>query len=169
MAACRAGLTAGPVGGEAGYLLAAEAVLRALVDAEQRGHGALAQSELVHALGAAKPLGASATDVLARMRRERLLRPRRQHGSERWWTAAPAGRQFLARDSAARDDAWTVRDAGRAAGPDLRRASPGAAARTARRCRRSGASRTPSSSRCSTELLARGQLDPTARTRRGWS
>jgi hypothetical protein len=103
-------LEAGPVGGEAGYLLAAEAVLRALVDAEQRGQGALAQSELVHALGAAKPLGASATDVLARMRRERLLRRWRQRGNERWWTAAPAGRQLLARDSAARDDAWTVED-----------------------------------------------------------
>jgi hypothetical protein len=104
-------LTAAPVGGEAGYLIAAEAVLRTLVDAEDRGRGALTEIELLPALGDAKPLGTSAGDVLGRMRREQLIRARNGHNQERWWTAAPAGRRFLYRDTAARDDSWTVADA----------------------------------------------------------
>jgi hypothetical protein len=104
-------LTAAPVGGEAGYLIAAEAVLRALVHAEDRGRGTLTEIELLHALSDAKPLGASASDVLGRMRREELIRVRWNFGEERWWTAAPAGRRFLHRDIVARDDAWAVADA----------------------------------------------------------
>ena len=105
-------LDSAAVGGEAGYLVAAEAVLRALVDGED-GHyprSALSELELVRALGDAKPLGASATDVLERMRRERLITRRHAHGDEPWFAAAAAGRQFLQRDTSARDDAWTVRD-----------------------------------------------------------
>jgi hypothetical protein len=102
-------LTAAPIGGEAGYLIAAEAVLRALVDAEDRGRSALAEIELLGALGDAKPLGTSAGDVLGRMRREQLIRVRWDRG-EGWWTAAPAGRRFVHRDTAALDDAWTVSD-----------------------------------------------------------
>ncbi len=104
-------LTAAPVGGEAGYLMAAEAVLRALVDAEDRGRSALSEIELLRAVGDAKPLGTTASDVLGRMRREQLIRVRGDHGEERWWAAAPPGRQFLHRDTAARDDAWAVNDA----------------------------------------------------------
>lgn len=104
-------LSAASIGGEAGYLIAAEAVLRALVDAEDRGRSALSKIELLRALGDAKPLGTSASDVLGRMRREQLIRVRTGHGEERWWTAAPPGRQFLHRDTAARDDAWAVTDA----------------------------------------------------------
>jgi hypothetical protein len=104
-------LTAAPVGGEAGYLMAAEAVLRALVDAEDRGRSALSEIELLRAVGDAKPLGTTASDVLGRMRREQLIRVRGDHGEERWWAAAPPGRQFLHRDTAARDDAWAVSDA----------------------------------------------------------
>jgi hypothetical protein len=104
-------LTAAPIGGEAGYLIAAETVLRALVDAEDRGRSALSEIELLHALGDAKPLGATASDVFARMRREQLIRARNGHDRERWWTAAPAGRRFLHRDIAARDDAWAVKSA----------------------------------------------------------
>jgi hypothetical protein len=104
-------LSAASIGGEAGYLIAAEAVLRALVDAEDRGRSSLSEIELLHTLGDAKPLGTTASDVLGRMRREQLTRTRPGGGDERWWTAAPAGRQFLHRDIAARDDAWTVSDA----------------------------------------------------------
>jgi hypothetical protein len=103
-------MAAAPVGGEAGYLIAAEAVLRALVDAEDRGRSALTEVELLGALGDAEPLGTSAGDVLTRMRRERLIRVR--HGEhERWWSAAPDGRRLLLRDTAARDDVWAVQDA----------------------------------------------------------
>jgi len=103
-------LTAAPVGGEAGYLIAAEAVLRALVDAEDRGRSALTEIELLGALGEAKPLGTSAGDVLKRMRREQLIRVRTgEH--ERWWSAARDGRRLLLRDTAARDDVWAVDDA----------------------------------------------------------
>jgi hypothetical protein len=105
-------LESAAVGGEAGYLVAAEAVLRALVDAEgsQYPRSALSQVELLRALGDAKPLGATATDVLGRMRRERLITRRHERGDEPWFAAAPAGRQFLHRDTSARDDAWAVRD-----------------------------------------------------------
>ena len=105
-------LESAAVGGEAGYLVAAEAVLRALVDAEdgRYARSALSEVELVRALGDAKPLGATATDVLERMRRERLITRRRAHGDELWFAAASAGRQFLYRDTSARDDAWAVRD-----------------------------------------------------------
>jgi len=102
-----------PVGGEAGYLIAAEAVLRALVDAEDGRHprSALSESDLLGELGDAKPLGTSASDVLGRMARENLLARRpAPYGDERWWAAAPAGRQLLHRDTSARDDAWTVSD-----------------------------------------------------------
>jgi len=97
------------IGGEAGYLLAAEAVLRALVGAEEGQYAlsALAEGELLRALGHAKPLGATATDVLERMRRERLI-TRRQAHDEAWYAAAPAGRQFLHRDTSASQDAWAV-------------------------------------------------------------
>ena len=104
-------LSAAPIGGEAGYLIAAEAVLRALVDAEARGRSSLAEIELLRAIGDAKPLGSSASEVFGRMRREQLVRVHVGHGEERWWTAAPAGRQFLHRDTAACDDAWAVTDA----------------------------------------------------------
>jgi hypothetical protein len=104
-------LDAAPVGGQAGYLLAAEAVLRALVAAEDRGRDTLSELELLRALGNAKPLGTTASDVLDRMRREKLIRNRASGSDrERWWVAAPAGRQFLHRDTAARDDAWKVHD-----------------------------------------------------------
>jgi hypothetical protein len=104
-------LSCAPVGGEAGYLIAAEAVVRALVDAEDRGRSSLVEIELLHALGDAKPLGASAGEVLTRMRREQLIRAQAGCGEERRWTAAPAGRRFLHRDTAAREDAWAVGDA----------------------------------------------------------
>ena len=100
------------MGGEAGYLVAAEAVLRALVHAEdgRYSRGALSEGALLRALGDAKPLGATATDVLDRMRRERLITRRHAHRDESWFAAAPAGRQFLHRDTSARDAAWTVAD-----------------------------------------------------------
>ena len=44
------------------------------------------------------------------MRRERLIARRHAHRDEPWFAAAPAGRQFLHRDTSARDDAWTVAD-----------------------------------------------------------
>jgi hypothetical protein len=99
--------------GEAGYLAAAEAVLRTLVDAEdgRYARSSLSEPELLRALGDAKPLGATAMDVLERMRHEQLITRRRApYGEERWWAAAPAGRQFLHRDTSARDDAWAVSD-----------------------------------------------------------
>src|SRR4051794_4367330 len=100
------------VGGEAGYLVAAEAVLRALVDAEdgRYARSALAEGELLRVLGDAKPLGSSASDVLERMRRERLIERRHATGDEPWYAAAAAGRQFLHRDTSARGEAWTVGD-----------------------------------------------------------
>src|SRR4051794_2645844 len=100
------------VGGEAGYLAAAEAVLRALVDAEdgRYARSALAEGELLRALGDAKPLGSRASDVLERMRRERLIERRHATGDEPWYAAAAAGRQFVHRDTSARGDAWTVHE-----------------------------------------------------------
>ena len=83
-------LQAAAPAGEAGYLLAAEAVLRALVDAEDGRYArrALGERELLRALGDAKPLGATAADVLERMRRERLItRARAPYGDEPWWSA----------------------------------------------------------------------------------
>ena len=100
---------AGPIGGEAGYLAAAEAVLRALVDAEDRGRSALTESELLRVVGDAKPLGTTASDVLDRMRREKFVTIDRRR-DEPWITAASAGRRFVHRNAGAHDDAWTVRD-----------------------------------------------------------
>ena len=68
-------LSAAPVGGEAGYLIAAEAVLRALVDAEDRGRSTLSEIDLLEALGDAKPLGATAGAV--RLIVSAAARPRR--------------------------------------------------------------------------------------------
>src|SRR3954471_1596978 len=74
------------VGGEAGYLMAAEAVLRALVDVEREGRYALLEEQLAHAVGPAKPPGVSVTAVLARMRREQLIRVSvRGSDGQRWW------------------------------------------------------------------------------------
>jgi hypothetical protein len=107
-------LDTAPVGGEAGYLIAAETVLRVLVAAEDGTYArsSLAESELLRELGDAKPLGATATDVLERMLREKLIARRRgPREDERWWAAAPAGRQFLHRNTAAGDASWAVHDA----------------------------------------------------------
>jgi hypothetical protein len=107
-------LDTAPVGGEAGYLIAAESVLRALVAAEDGAYSrcSLAESELLRELGDAKPLGATANDVLERMLREKLIARRRGPGDdERWWAAAAAGRQFLHRNTAADDASWAVHDA----------------------------------------------------------
>ncbi len=113
-----------PIGGEAGYLVAAEAVVRALTDAEERGRGALSEVELTHALADAKPVGVTITEVLTRMRRERLDRRGAPHGSgEFLWTAAPAGRRLLAgRDSTACAEEWRVDECRSACRADLPRA-----------------------------------------------
>jgi hypothetical protein len=104
-------LQAGPIGGEAGYLVAAEAVLRALVHAEdERGRPSLTETELLRELGDAKPLGATAADVLERMRREKFITIQTEHRDQPWITAAPAGRRFLHRDTAAHDESAIVRD-----------------------------------------------------------
>jgi hypothetical protein len=63
-----------PVGGEAGYLTAADAVLRALIAAEERGRDTLTDIELAHALGDDKPAGVTIDRVLRRMLREKLIR-----------------------------------------------------------------------------------------------
>src|SRR4051794_40113462 len=63
-----------PIRGEAGSLVAAEAVLRALTTAEADGRTALTDDELAVALGAQKPAGVSISDVLHRMRRDKLIR-----------------------------------------------------------------------------------------------
>ena len=65
------------IGGEAGYLIAAQAVLRALATAEERGSTLLSEHELAHALGADKPAGVSIADVLTRMRRALAASARR--------------------------------------------------------------------------------------------
>ncbi len=44
------------------------------------------------------------------MRRERLIARRHAHGEEAWWAAAPTARQFLHRDTSAREDVWAVKD-----------------------------------------------------------
>jgi hypothetical protein len=80
------------------------------VNAEEAGPQSLSELDLARALGDAKPLGSTATDVLERMRREQLIRLRPSRDRSRWWTAAPAGRQSRYRDTVARDDAWTVTD-----------------------------------------------------------
>lgn len=102
-----------PIGGEAGYLIAAEAVLRALTDGEERGRSALSEIELNHALADAKPVGVTITEVLTRMRHERLVRRGAPRGSGEFsWTGAPAGRRFLAgRDGTASREEWRVNDA----------------------------------------------------------
>lgn len=102
-------IEAGPIGGEAGYLAAAQAVLRALVDAEERGRSMLSESELLRVVGDAKPLGTTANDVLDRMRREKFLTIDRRH-DEPWVKAAAAGRRFLHRDTAIADTSWAVSD-----------------------------------------------------------
>jgi hypothetical protein len=84
-------LDVAPVGGEAGYLIAAEAVLRALVAAEERGLTALGEPELQRELGDAKPLGSTASDVLQRMRREKLIS--HAYGDRELYRAEPAGRR----------------------------------------------------------------------------
>ena len=117
-------LDTAPVGGEAGYLIAAETVLRVLVAAEDGTYArsSLAESELLRELGDAKPLGATATDVLERMLREKLIARRRgPREDERWWAAAPAGRQFLHRNTAAGDARLGGPRRARVARPDLRR------------------------------------------------
>ncbi len=101
-----------PVRGEAGYLMAAGAVLRVLVDAEDRGRDALADIELAHALGEAKPAGVTIDHVLRRMEREKLIRSARFHDGTTWLTAARAGRQRLnaTRDRSALSAEWRVDD-----------------------------------------------------------
>lgn len=103
-------LQAGPIGGEAGYLVAADAVLRALVGGEDRGRPSLTETELLRELGDAKPLGATAADVLERMRREKFITVQTAHRDQPWITAAPAGRRFLHRDTAVHDASAIVRD-----------------------------------------------------------
>jgi hypothetical protein len=102
-----------PVQGEAGYLIATEAVLCALIAAEECGRSALSELELSHALTDAKPAGVTIAAVLARMRREQLLRQLGAPGGDLiWWSAAPAGRRRLtARDGAAAGEEWCVEDA----------------------------------------------------------
>lgn len=102
-------LQAGPIGGEAGYLVAAEAVLRTLVAAEDGGRRLLTETELLRALGDAKPLGSTADDVMQRMTREKLITINRRH-EEASISATSAGRRFVHRDTAAQDDTWVVRD-----------------------------------------------------------
>ena len=104
-----------PVERDAGYLIAAETVLRFLVAAEGR-HVRPQLARRVRAAARAsatsKPLGATATDVLERMLREKLIARRRgPREDEPWWAAAPAGRQFLHRNTAAGDASWAVHDA----------------------------------------------------------
>ncbi len=111
--ACRAGWRAPPSGGEAGYLIAADAVLRALVDAEDDRY---ARSALSRERAVARARRRQA----ARRDRDRRARADAPRAADR----APArplrrravvrrrggGRQFLHRDTSARDDAWTVHD-----------------------------------------------------------
>jgi hypothetical protein len=106
-------LDVAPVRGEAGYVLAAAAVLRVLVDAEDRGRSTLTEPEVTHGLGNAKPAGVSIADVLGRMRRERLLRTVAvRDGEAPGWSAAPAGRRFPAgREGTAASSEWRVTDA----------------------------------------------------------
>jgi hypothetical protein len=83
-----------PVRGEAGYTIAANAVLRTLLEAEERGRSALTDTELAHGLGDAKPVGVSIDGVLARMRRERLIRiVGKPDGRTSVLAATPAGRR----------------------------------------------------------------------------
>jgi len=102
-----------PVGGETGYLMAAEWVLRALVDAEERGRTVLTEAELAHALADAKPVGVTIGDVLARMRREKLLRVIGRRGDQAAsWSAAPAGRRLLTgRHGDVVASEWQIEDA----------------------------------------------------------
>jgi hypothetical protein len=106
-------LARAPVGGEAGYLMAADAVLRALVDAEQRGRDALADTELAHALGDAKPVGVTIDHVLRGMERDKLIRGiRPRNDGSTWFSAARAGRQWLAstRNGSTQSAEWAVDD-----------------------------------------------------------
>lgn len=98
--------------GEAADLVAAEAVLRALVDAEEGRHArsGLAEPELLAALGDKKPLGVGAGEVLDRMCRERLIRRRQAAGEEPWFSATSAGRRFLRGDPGTRGVVETVRE-----------------------------------------------------------
>ncbi|HWK28937.1 MAG TPA: hypothetical protein VNS09_20415 [Solirubrobacter sp.] len=84
-----------PVSGEAGYLVAADAVLRALLAAEGRGRDTLTDVELAHALGDDKPAGVTIDHVLRRMQREQLIRGVRSNDRTLWITTARAGRQRL--------------------------------------------------------------------------
>jgi len=100
------------VRGEAGYVIAADAVLKTLVEAEEHGRTALSQIELAHELGDEKPVGVTIDDVLARMRRERLIRSLdARDGTTSWLTAAPAGRRQLnAKAGPTGSDEWRVED-----------------------------------------------------------
>ena len=101
-----------PVSGEAGYLMAADAVLRVLIEAENRGRDALADIELAHALGDAKPAGVTVDQVLRRMEREKLVRSARSDGGPTWFTATRAGRQRLSStlDGSVQSAEWVVDD-----------------------------------------------------------
>jgi hypothetical protein len=101
-----------PVRGEAGYLVAADAVLRALTKAEENGRSALSDDKLASALGPAKPVGVSIADVLSRLRRDKLIRATTASDGSPWRSAAPAGRRLLSsRDGTAASDEWRVTDA----------------------------------------------------------
>ena len=101
----------------------------------------LTEIELLRALGDAKPLGSTATDVLGRMRREQLIRT--VHGGPQRGAlvdgragrpAVPASRHRGARD------AWAVRDADALLDLIYAEHRPGGSGAPARRCRRSGGS-----------------------------
>src|SRR5688572_12286833 len=81
-----------PIGGEAGYIAAADAVLKVLVEAEEAGRSALTALEIAHNVGTAKPAGVTVDDVLKRMRREKLIRTTVADSNGICWvSAAPAG------------------------------------------------------------------------------
>jgi hypothetical protein len=114
------------VQGDAGYMIAADAVLRTLVDAEERGRSALTEIELPHELGDAKPVGVSIHAVLARMRREKLIRiAGASDGATSSAARSPGGAPKAERDRRAGQlKGLARRRCRRAAGADLPRASP---------------------------------------------
>ncbi|WP_156028209.1 hypothetical protein [Candidatus Solirubrobacter pratensis] len=94
---------------------------------EQQGRIALSDDELAIALGAAKPIGVSISDVLLRMRRDKLIRDvATRDGRRPLRSAAPAGRRLLAaRDGSVSGEEWRVSDAGSLAELIYRELRPG--------------------------------------------
>src|SRR3954453_7095871 len=94
---------------------------------EQQGRIALSDDELAIALGAAKPIGVSISDVLLRMRRDKLIRDvATGDGRRPLRSAAPAGRRLLAaRDGSVSGEEWRGSDAGSLAELIYREHRPG--------------------------------------------